>query len=219
MNIVVSLAAASVCAVGLMGCASKPLIEELALTEPMPTIDRPVFQVGMTTHQVDPNTGEKSSWRIESIAENGEIDSISSDGCEWRKDPEWFPGVLKWNNCGTDPKWKSGTREILSSEGSLWPLAVGNTVRYKYRIVNAAGKKKLQSEVCDVKTAAHINVAIGEIDAYRIDCERRNGDWSQTRSWYWSPEHGEVKYVRRNSDDGVKRNVDVTRKEFAAVSN
>lgn len=94
MNIAMTLTVATACVAGLTGCASKPLIEELPVSESLPPIERPVYQVGMTTHQINPTTGEESSWKIKSIAEDGVITGLSSDGCEWHTGPGWFPQVL-----------------------------------------------------------------------------------------------------------------------------
>jgi len=42
------------------------------------------------------------------------------------------------------------------------------------------------------------------MDAMKVTCKQaRYNDHTETRTWYWSEEHGEIRYRRFNTRDGL----------------
>jgi len=193
----------------LTACASRPLLEEQPLEQSLSPIDQPEWVVGYRQFLVDAKTGEESSWEIQSIDEEGRVTVKSSNGCEWTVAREWFVGAERWENCGGQP----GIRKVISAEGSLWPLAVGKTSKYKYEMLSEGSAPKIERLNCEVVNEARVTVALGDLDVFRVECVRVNKSSVQTRTWYWSPDVGEVKYIRHDSQKGVRRNVDIVRTE------
>jgi len=198
----------------LVGCSSKPLIDESPLDRDLDPVERPDFPVGLSRHWTNLQSGEDASWEIQRILDDGAIVARSDDGCEWTVAAEWFPQPIEWKECGSNSDWRSGTRTITSSEGELWPLEVGRKATYRYQVTNAAGETASEVDHCGVRSAGRVSVAIGNVDVYRVSCVRRNEYSTQTRTWYWSPEHGEVKYTRVNSRDGVRRDVELLKVDY-----
>lgn len=194
----------------LSGCASRPLLEEKPLTQPLPTIDKPDWSVGYRQFSLDNQTGEENSWEIISIDNNDRVTARSSNGCEWTVPGEWFAGVERWENCGGS----NGSRKLLKSEGSLWPLKVGNRSSYSYQMeLDNQNDSQYERVSCEVVSEGMVSVALGDMGVYRVECARTN-EWStETRTWYWSPEAGEVKFIRYDNKKGIRRDVDVLRSE------
>lgn len=195
----------------LPACATRPLLEEQALDQSLPLVEQPNWSVGHRQVSVDNQTGEENSWEILSVDGDGRVTARSSDGCEWTVPGEWFAGVERWKNCGGS----NGVRELLKSDGTLWPLKVGNRSSYSYQMQAEKGDAQYERVKCEVASEARVTVVQGELDVFRIECVRTN-EWSiETRTWYWSPEVGEVKYLRYDNKKGVRRDVDVIRSELS----
>ena len=87
---------------------------------------------------------------------------------------------------------------------ALWPLAVGNQVRFS---TEGRSQSKTTSNVsefsqkweCAVEGQEHVRVLAGEFDTYRIKCSRRSSTnaWWQSYTWYYAPSIGT--YVLRRS--------------------
>lgn len=175
----------------------------------------PVPQTQVRYHQKDIKKGADRSFQINSVNDDGSVQGVSNEDCSWtdRADPV-SPGI-NWNKCVDDPDWHSGTVKGLVSKGSLWPLEVGNTASYKFQFVDANGKAGSPNHRrCKVEGVVNIDVAIGNVDAYKVVCKRSKGDWNQTRIWYFSPEYQvSVKYTKISSSDGIEDDRELARVE------
>ena len=195
----------------LSACASRPLLEERQLAQPLPPVEKPSWKVGHVQVVQNNQTGEENSWEILSVDDEGRVTARSNNGCKWTVPGEWFAGVERWENCGGS----DGIRELVASEGSLWPLKVGNRSSYRYQLKPEKGDAHPERVKCSVVSEARVTVLLGDMDVFRVECVRTN-EWSrETRTWYWSPELGEVKYLRHDSKKGVRRDVDVLQSGFS----
>lgn len=193
----------------LSSCATAPLLEERELSQSLPLVEQPNWVIGYQQVSIDNQTGYENSWEILSIDDDGRVTARSSNGCEWTVSSEWFSGVERWKNCGGP----DGVRKLLKSEGTLWPLKVGNKSTYSYQMEPENGDAQFERMKCNVASEARVTVLQGDMDVFRVECVRTN-QWSvETRTWYWSPELGEVKYIRHDNKKGLRRDVDVLRSE------
>ena len=145
--------------------------------------------------------GHKEVWRYkdgrESTSEVVSVDGENvswqtSEGCDWTKAGIFGPW-LKWSKgCGGS----AGTHTIKSQKGNIFPLQVGNTVRWKLRGKNNRGHTWSRTRRCSVKATANVTVPAGNFDTYEVVCTTQ-----RTREvWYFSPELGTgAKYRSKNS--------------------
>lgn len=95
-------------------------------------------------------------------------------------------------------------KESRVPTNALWPLAVGNQVRFS---TEGRSQSKATSRVgefsqqwdCAVEGQERVRVLAGEFDTYRIKCNRRSSTnaWWQSYTWYYAPSIGA--YVLRRS--------------------
>ncbi len=189
-------------AAGLAACAT---VEEQSPIAELSAVDQPEWQVGYTLVQKDVQTGEEGGWTILAV-EGDRITAQSTRGCRWVNSTDWFAPTLEWENCGGF----TGSREITEREGAIWPLQVGN--RAKYEFINSDGRRGTRR--CEVDSTVNISVAEELIDAYKVVCRQDK----RTRTWYWSPERGEVKYTNVHADRGVTDYYDQVRTEIRSGS-
>jgi len=169
----------------VMVCYQTATAEEVAAKGELPPAEAPVFRVGHkevwrykdgreVTYEVVSVDGESVSWQ-------------GGEGCDWTKVGIFGPW-LEWSRgCGGS----AGTHTIKSRKGNVYPLQVGNTVRWKLRGKNKRGHTWSRTHKCSVKGTANVTVPAGNFDTYRVVCTN-----DRTRDvWYFSPELGtSVKY-------------------------
>ena len=201
----------------LAGCATtatntipeNPSTVELAPME-MPEVEPKRF------HQLDKQNDTERYFEHTTVNTDGTHKGRSHNGCSWHSPNDPFAPAFKWEGCGSNPEWSSGENRNQSKEGEMWPLAVGNQATYRYEQLNALGESQGKtSKTCKVMSQVNIDVAYGNVDAYKVQCKRRKGDWSRTQVWYFVPELGmPVKYVNATSSKGLEHDHEVTRVEL-----
>ena len=100
------------------------------------------------------------------------------DGCSWTRITQAFAPTLKWDNC----EYASGTQEIISSEGSPWPLNAMTEFQYTFsgKYAGDLGQPWRSVWRCHVESQVRVKVPAGEYDTYKLICE---DDW--TKRTYW----------------------------------
>ncbi|MGQ7844463.1 hypothetical protein ACUNV4_08310 [Granulosicoccus sp. 3-233] len=197
----------------LSACATGPLLEEIPLDADLPPVEKPVWSVGQKQITRDNLSGEESSWEVVSVDELDRVTARSSNGCQWTVPGEWFAGVERWENCGGS----DGTRTLLESEGTLWPLQVGRESTYRYRLDSSSGNTRVENIKCQVASQGRVVVAQGEMDAFRVECVRKDPWATETRTWYWSPDAGEIKFIRHDTKEGLRTDIDVVSRSTAEL--
>lgn len=183
----------------LLGCASPPA--DLPAQSELAPASLPSDNVGTVYHGWDEVGHGPVTTTVTGVA-GDEVSFEMASGCEFaRKDP--ILPVLSWDNCGSDPNWRSGKRLFTSSTGSLWPLRVGNHASYELSWTGNGGQTDRGTLDCDVTGTAHIVVRAGEFDTYKVVCIQRWAGVTRNRTTYWSPEVGTVKFTDVHSKKGL----------------
>jgi hypothetical protein len=124
---------------------------------------------------------------------------------------------LKWEGCGQNPQWRNGSYTIEERHGELWPLEPGKKARYEVTAASGTGETSDETRECEVANPVRIKVAIGEVDAAKVVCTTHHeGTVYRIETWYWTPDHGEVKYTRKHSDGDIVADDETLRTSRAA---
>ncbi len=203
MSKLLKLATPLCAAIALSACASmpSPIPEQPALAE-LPEMDSMSYETGFRMDYVDELTGEKRNWTVTDVSEDGTVYATINNGCKWWTTKSWFDGVLGWENCGTGD-WSTGEGVATKASEPLWPLADGKTATYSYSLTNSVGKTDKHTRKCAVSTA-NVETSIGPLDAYKVACKDGYGEGSNIRTWYISPEHGEISFSRWEIGKGMR---------------
>jgi len=198
----------------LTGCATTTTIEEKAATAELQPMEKPAL-VAQRIHQIDKKNGEELYYERIDINADGSNTGRNSKGCSWEGNGDLIAPALSWKDCGSNPEWIKGENRNLTKKGEIWPLEVGNEVTYRYTQVNALGKEKgRKTRKCKVASQVNVDVASGNHDAFKVVCKRQDGDWSQTRVWYFSPAtQSAVKFIRSSSSNGVESDHELVKTE------
>ena len=197
----------------LVGCASTPAILDKPASAPMDPIPQPAWSVGMTRKMIDVESGQPNGYVINELLPDGKLRASSlepstGEPCSWTGSNEWFAPVDSWENCGGTGEWISGTQSVeLVSGGNLWPLTTGAKAEYRRIPVSSLGNRGTpETRKCEVVGPVALSIALGDFDAMKVQCNTRRYDGAiESRIWYWTAEHGEIKYVQINSVEGVKQ--------------
>ena len=123
--------------------------------------------------------------RVSTVNTDGSSRTIErSDGCSTvaRTDDIYGP-AFSWNNCRSGP-WGTGSAKVKSKEGQLWPLKIGNKVKYKFEPTNSAGKTNPNAyRNCEVTGTANVMAGGKAYDAYKTVCNESSGK----RTLYFAP--------------------------------
>lgn len=192
-------------AIVLSGCnTTGPTIPETELVADLPPMEGPMYTVGQRVDYLDEVSGESRYFTVTDVSKAGTISANMSTGCKWTQSANWFTGSLAWEGCGSGD-WSTGTHEPVTEVESLWPLQVGATAKYQYKLTNSAGDESIYNRSCDV-SAVNIETSVGPLDSYKVLCKDRRGEFLTVRTWYFNPEHGELRFSRWTSDGGMKTN-------------
>jgi len=173
------IASCALCAVGvaLAGCASSS-VESAPVTGDLAPGEPGSYAAGAKWQGVD--NGEDVT--ITLVSTDGKTKQFEeSTGCKWTEDENTFAPVLTWDNCGGSG---SGTQTIVSTEGDIWPLKVGNTQSWKLTGKDSTGGKWSTTRNCAVNSAERITTKAGAFDTYKVVCL---DDWNTT-TYYYSPQ-------------------------------
>jgi hypothetical protein len=133
-----------------------------------------------------PVVGDTAIWQVGDeqrthkvvAGENGVMSGASSDGCTWASKYDFSP-ALEYANCNG----YTGT-QVISGEGSLFPMQVGATARWEIKGTNTTNGAYDNFRECTVKGTARVTVPAGTFDTYHVNCQER---W-RVRDFYVSPE-------------------------------
>lgn len=192
----------------LSGCATEPtLMPALGELEPM---DKPSYSEQTRVHKLDQMSGDYYSTEYK-ILPDGKIKGVGSKGCFWI-DNDFIGPSESWGDC-PHPKseWRSGRNDDLQVTGQPWPLMIGNKFSYSYSSVDAKGRRSgASTRRCEVVEPVHLTLALGEIDAHQVRCkDSGQGEWWTKRAYFFSPEHGLVKYRKTHHKRGVDQDWEV----------
>ena len=154
----------------LMGCQSAQQREfsenttELSYLDP---IQKPQFELGETIHYLDLlNAGSLNRSKVIALSDMGATFS-NSDGCQYTQADDIFEQSSQWSNCNG-----SGS-SIVETQGDIWPLQVGNTIRYNIKGKHN-GKSWGGTNTCTVVSAQNILLDTDRYDTFKVVCKRGN---------------------------------------------
>ena len=134
--------------------------------------------------------GDKSVWKQDgkelswlTVKLDGTIAEVhGSNGCKAVVDLSTFSPVLSWRNCSGS----AGSQKMETRSGGLFPLAVGNTERVRFKGRNEKGNTWSGMRSCKVAGTANVTVPAGNFDTYHVICRENSARYD-----YWfSPELG-----------------------------
>jgi len=204
----------SALALAVSACAATS-VEEAPPSAELAPMEKPVIAKNLRVHEIDTLKDEERYYDFFDAKENGVFSGRNKDGCSWDTSGDWVSPAVLWEGCGKDPDWLSGENRDMVKKGEIWPLAVGNKVSYSFNQINAAGVNTgRKTRICKVSEVVNIDVAAGNLDTYKVVCRRSSGSWSQTQTFYFSPEtRSVVKFIRSTSSDGITWNTEFLRYE------
>ena len=149
------------------------------------------YQVGTTLRGL--KNGKPFTWKV--LALNDSTYMIEdTGGCKWT-DIDIISPPPYWENCGGS----TGTIEI-ETEGSLWPLEVGKTVRYRFTGTNPKGNRISGVRQCKAVDNVFVTTATGDHYTYKVVCQ----DKSKVLTYYISPAFGDrVLFTIRSKKRGT----------------
>jgi len=199
----------SLALLSLSACASIPELPEGVASQPIEPIPKPDWTVGMSTDMINLESDEAGGSEIVEVLSNGDLRIASkreSGGanCVWVNGDDWFSPAKSWQQCGTG-EWSSGTNKVTIVSGNLWPLKDGAKAVYKKVPTSSTGRVGTEeTRKCEVIGSVSIQLFSEDFDAMKIVCKTRKWDNTvDTRVWYWTEEHREIKYRRTNNKKGV----------------
>ncbi len=198
----------------LTGCATTSTVQENPSSVELEPMEKPAL-TSSRIHQLDKKNGEERFYEILNINADGTHTGRASNGCSWEGLEDPISPPASWWDCNKNPDWFKGENRNLTKKGEIWPLKVGNVASFRFVQANAHGQAQgKRTRKCDVMSQVNIDVAIGNVDAYKVRCVQKHGDWSRTQYWYFSPEFSAaVKYVNRTSGNGLEADHEVIRIE------
>jgi hypothetical protein len=126
-----------------------------------------------------------------------------SDGCSFSVPQDFLAPDMGWENCGGS----DGKRVSLSTDGQIWPLAIGNHQTWKVKgRYNKSGLTWTTEYDCNVVSAERIATPAGKFDAYRVVCE----DDYVKKTFFFAPSaHDLVAQAEFNKASGAEHKVEI----------
>lgn len=195
-------------ALAVGACASAPTIEERPPSGEVAPIERPVLEPGRIREEISMIDGSARGYEVLGVLDDGSIRGRSSwkEGCKWVVPADWFSPDNSWEDCGTG-SWSTGANTVISSSGDdLWPLRDGTSAKWSYRSRRSTGEGGRNTRRCKVSGPVAITVRVGDVNAMKVVCRDvwGGGPDGETKTWYWTSEHGVVKYTRVHSKRGLE---------------
>ncbi|MCF6217190.1 MAG: hypothetical protein L3J62_01390 [Gammaproteobacteria bacterium] len=141
-----------------------------------------------------------SNKRVEHVEKiEGDLITFSSrKGRHYTRQRNIVLPIIQWQLAG-----KSGQRTLHGDVNELWPLHVGNQIRF--RVLTTVRDDKKQHETrrvelwsCRVPAQENIHVLAGEFASYRIVCDHYSGESMRVlRRYTWNYSPAVEHYVRR----------------------
>jgi hypothetical protein len=143
-----------------------------------------------------------SNGRVERVVESADrsVTWATRSGRTYERHSSFFVPILDWRLGDT-----VGKRTVAGAPEKLWPLAVGNTSRF--RVVTETedrdgGRKRRSVELwrCHVAAVEKVETKSGPFDAHRIECERHSSETMRLLRrdvWHYAASVGH--YVSRDS--------------------
>lgn len=178
----------------LTGCGSSPSQPVVKAQVPAVSGAHPLatFSIGET---------RKSKWLENGVVEEQTTKKIDanvlersmSSGCLLTLSADNFLSPpLSRTNCAPGP-WGTTTHTNFKKVGELWPLKVGNKVRYDYTSTNTEGKSNSGAyRDCEVVDTVSVKAAGKDYATYKTVCKEHSG----TVTFYYAPSEKEIVSVR-----------------------
>jgi hypothetical protein len=126
-----------------------------------------------------------------------------SDGCSFSELQDFLAPDMDWENCGGS----DGKRVSLSTDGQVWPLAIGHHQAWKVKgRYNRSGVTWTTDYDCKVASAEQITTPAGKFDAYRVVCE---DDYAKKTFFFAPSVHDLVAYSEFNKELGTEHKVEI----------
>ena len=167
--------------------------QQVAAKAELPPAEVPVLGVGDKSVYID-KKGREITYELTKV-DDETFSGHGSDGCSWTVVKGYGPS-LEWNECSGS----SGTHTIKKRKGGLFPLEVGNKVRWSYSGKDNRGNRWKGSRKCSVKGTANVTVPAGNFDTFHIVCTTN----SSRREWHYAPELG-VSVTSRSKPRGTSK--------------
>jgi len=199
-NKITQLALVSLVGLGLSACIPALVEPQSKYFASQPISDVTLPPAPLPTHRAGDKFYYTNGWLEQVVSTNGEtVDLINK---AQRK-------IVNFRNFVLPAPYVEGStaeyfKESRVPTNALWPLAVGNQVRFS---TEGRSESKTTSRVgefsqkwdCAVEGQEHVRVLAGEFDTFRIKCNRRSSSnaWWQSYTWYYAPSIGT--YILRRS--------------------
>ena len=167
--------------------------QQVAAKAELPPAELPVRRVGDKSVYRD-KKGREITYEVTKV-DDETYSGHGSDGCIWTSVIDYGP-ALEWRNCDGN----TGTHTIKKRKGGLFPLEVGNKVRWSFRGKNDKGNKWRNSRKCHVKETANVTVPAGNFDTFLIVCTE---SWARFE-WHYAPELG-ISVTSRRKPKGTSQ--------------
>lgn len=185
--------------IALAGCqtlAEKMTAEGSAPISGLASINRPMMPIGYsytTTGTWEKISAPTITTTLESN-DNGIPTWKDSLGCKYTQ-TDFFSPSLEWENC---VPYSSGTQQV-TTQGTLWPLQVGNSVSYD--IVGKDDSNQWQNKrECRVTAEEKITLESTDYDAFKIVCT----DKYNQRVFYFSASQDQPIWYKKISNKNGK---------------
>ncbi len=126
-------------------------------------------------------TGAEEITEIVSVSAGTRVARNQTSGCSWgRSAANPFAPATMWKDCGGH----TGGRQIVSTEGALWPLQVGASQTWTSEGTSDSGETWSDRRTCTVEGTANVTVPAGTFDTFHVKCLGEN----RVRDYYYAPD-------------------------------
>ena len=143
--------------------------------------------------------GEEITQTARLIDDGKTLEVSRDDGCTWtRATDDLYGPSLTWDNCSKSA-WGTGKATDIKKSGQLWPLKVGNKVKYRFKNTNSKGKTNPNAfKNCKVEDKVMATAGGKDYPSYKVHCYEHNG----TRTYYYAPSVGSTVVYERVRNKG-----------------
>lgn len=144
---------------------------------------KPSYTVGMSrtvatvwskerTHTVIDINGDFVSW-------------VDDKGYKWTENIDFTMPIAEWESVNGE----AGSHTIVSSEGSVFPMQVGQTAQYVYEgMSNRTSTPWRRTSNCRVLSYSNVQVPASRADVYVVSCDSD----TRIRTIYYEPRSGRI---------------------------
>jgi len=173
--------------------------EERTVSQEMVPMPRPEYSAGYNRHTIKDGQADVTS--VVTVQHDNTISwrRNSEAGCTFTIVDYFGP-----EKEGVDCDGWSDTRNVICKTGDIWPLKVGNEVKFWYDLsCSPLASPPRQRRACKVEKQARIQTVSGEHDTFKVVCTDEN----DTHTWWMS---AKLKDVVRYKQVHFRRGISVT---------